>query len=92
MEIDRITLIEPGGDVRLSLSGVTVRSVTPSNESLVFEAPRDSFDGTPIDGRASDGAGYGIIATTTDGVTYNGYVEVVANGDDTRFCWCGIDF
>ena len=92
MDIDRVTLTGPNGGVRLSFSDVVVRSVAPSRGSLVFETPHDAFDGKSPAGPPSDEAGCPIVLTTVDGRTYDGYVEVVADGADARFYWCGVGF
>lgn len=92
MDIDRVTVIEPESGVRLSSSDVVVRSVTPSKGSLVFEVPRDAFEGLSSDGRPNDEAGCAIVITTAQGRTYDGYVEMAVDGDGTRFYWCGIGF
>jgi len=92
MDIDRVTLIEPDSGVRLSLSDVVVRSVAPSKGSLVFETPREASDGTSLGESSDDEAGYSLVVTTSDGRTYDGYVEVVADGADARFYWCGVGF
>ncbi len=92
MDIDRVTLIDPGSGVHLSFADVVVRSVTPSKQSLVFEAPYDAFNELSPDRPASSEAGYSLVLTTAGGRTYDGYVEVVANGADTRFYWCGVGF
>jgi hypothetical protein len=103
MHIDRATLIGLHGETERSLSDVTVRSVEPANQSLVLEVPHRSPE-TPAteQTRATRGEkeskgdseewGCSIVVTTTEGRTYSGYVEVVADSDDARFYWCGIDF
>lgn len=92
MDIDHVTLIDPDSGVHLSLSDVVVRSVAPSKGSLVFEAPYDAFDGTSPDGAPDSEAGYSVVVTTPDGRTYDGFVEVVVDGTDARFYWCGVGF
>lgn len=92
MDIDRVTLIDPDSGVRLSLSDVVVRSVAPSKGSLVFETPREAFDGASSGEDPNDESGYSLVVTTTDGRTYDGYVEVVADSANARFYWCGVGF
>jgi hypothetical protein len=92
MEIDRVTLIEPDGTVRLSLTDIVVRSVAPSRQSLVFETPRGALEGTPLGGPSNEVAGCSVVLTTTDDRTYSGYVEVTTDAADARFYWCGVGF
>jgi hypothetical protein len=90
MEIDRVTLIEPDGSVRLSFTDVVVRSVAPSRQSVVFETPHEVLEGTALGGPPSEVAGYSVVLTTTDDRTYSGYVEVVTDAGSARCYWCGV--
>jgi len=94
MIIERVTLLPPAGsDERAPITptDVTLRSFDRSRQTVVLEVPAATLTETPLAANPGEGAGYEVVLTTTKGRTYSGYVEVVAEGTDNRFYWCGLD-
>ena len=90
MIIESVTLVPPVADRSpITLADVRVRSVARSRHTVVLEVPASTID-EPLSTGVGTEAGSSIVVTTTDGRTYSGYVEVVAEGTDSRFYWCGL--
>lgn len=88
--IESVTLVPPFGDRSpITLADASVRSVARSRQTVVLEVPGSTI-GEPFLSAVGTEAGSSIVVTTTAGQTYSGYVEVVAEGTDSRFYWCGL--
>jgi len=106
MEIERLTLTPPSiegeregenGDgsesdqAEITLSEATVRAIDRSSQLLVLELPAEQVSNRAR-GRTSIVPGASIAVRTAAGRVHRGYVEVVADADSGRICWCGIGF
>ena len=94
MVIERVTLLPPAGSgerAPVTPTDVTLRSVDRSRQTAVLEVPAATLAETPLAADTSEGAGYEVVLTTAEERTYSGYVEVVAEGIDSWFYWCGLD-
>ena len=90
LTIESVTLVPLGADRSpITLADVRVRSVARSRHTVVLEVPASTIE-EPLSTGVGTEAGSSIVVTTTDGQTYSGYVEVVAEGTDSRFYWCGL--
>ena len=94
MLIERVTLLPPAGTgdrAPITLPDVTLRSVDRSRQLAVLEVPVSALAKTPLAAHPSEEAGYEIVLTTSEKRIYSGYIEVIAEGTDSRFYWCGVD-
>lgn len=93
MDIDHATLQLADTDRQsIRLADFRVVASDQSNQLAVLKLPEHVFQGTVLADHPGDEAGASIELTTTDDLTYEGFVEVVATTTNSRLYWCGVDF